>query len=738
MVKARPIWHPASPRSAYFRLSVTVSAGSKDGRLRCACSGAFQLALDGVRLDGGPAGRQTERSVWWTFGLPLSGRGGDHELTVLAVADDADELPWFLCEGQLATSPLLSGASWQVMAGPARSHPFQERHSALEDPRFREQSPAGGGRWQTAAVVAVDAAPLTCELRAALEFEVRPVGLAAYGEVKTSGAIQFWRNPAPMDRCKWVHPDGLVGKGKARALVGTPDAERGAYLVLDFGRVVTGRPRLRLRADEPGGVIDLGYSLTEGEIQERGRYLCDAGRQEWTAIYPQVCRYVALRLSQFRSPVEVDEVCLVSRQAEVDCPASSAIATGFDGAVWDLGAPSLEAVRQEIYWTQPGTASYDWLHALPLSLNDYCHTGDTTTARAMLATADMEEVSSEDFPRLLAFPLFAQAYYLYSGDRSTAVEALSPMRRILEGASRSQPGCIRPGDALRSGLPGWSTTAFNALWSGALQAGAWLCAQLGDAEGERRWQRERQEVRRALQAAWSEPAYLFADAPATDGEEPSFSQWANALALLYVELSEEQRAGIATAMHKSEVRAPSCLLESFYVADGLWCAGDSGRAVELMRRDWGHLAEPPGQTWCDQSGGIDVAAPGPDYFLASRLLGVRPLAPGYRQLEIRPPQGAVERASGHLWTGRGAVQLEWWQWEGLTTLEVDLKETRETHIAMPRGRAKFPSVTVNGETVWRNEKVHPNATVREVVSEPDHIVLILRESGHFRVVVTRV
>ena len=119
MVKARPIWHPASPRSAYFRLSVTVSAGSKDGRLRCACSGAFQLALDGVRLDGGPAGRQTERSVWWTFGLPLSGRGGDHELTVLAVADDADELPWFLCEGQLATSPLLSGASWQVMAGPA-------------------------------------------------------------------------------------------------------------------------------------------------------------------------------------------------------------------------------------------------------------------------------------------------------------------------------------------------------------------------------------------------------------------------------------------------------------------------------------------------------------------------------------------------------------------------------------------------------------------------------------------
>jgi hypothetical protein len=83
------------------------------------------------------------------------------------------------------------------------------------------------------------------------------------------------------------------------------------------------------------------------------------------------------------------------------------------------------------------------------------------------------------------------------------------------------------------------------------------------------------------------------------------------------------------------------------------------------------------------------------------------------------------------------VQLEWWQWEGLTTLEVDLEEGGETHIAMPRGRAKFPSVSLNGETVWRNEKVHPNATVREVVAEPDYIVLVVRGSGHYRVVVAR-
>ena len=734
-MKACPIWHPASPRSAYFRLSLTAAAGSKNGHLRCACSGAFQLALDGKLLDGGPAGQMTERPVWWTFALSLPGRGGDHELTVLAVADAADEQPWFLCEGQLGTtSRILSGPSWQAMAGPGQSHSYQERHSALEDPRSGDRSQAGYEAWEKAAVVAVDAAPLTCELAVAIEPEVRPLGLTAYGEVKTSGPIQFWRNPAPMERCKWVHPDGLVGKGKARTLVGTSDAERSAYLVLDFGRVVSGRTRLRLRADAAGGVVDLGYALTEGEIQERGRYVCAAGRQEWTAVHPQVCRYLALRLSQIPSSMEVEEVCLVSRRAEGHRPASSAIATGFEGGVWDLGAGSLEAVRQEIYWTQPGAASYDWLRALPLALNDYCHTGDTATARTMLATADIGEVGTDDLSRLLAFPLFARAYYMYSGDRPTVADVLPQIRRILEGASRS-----RAEDGLmRAGQRGWATTALHALWSGSLEAGAWLCGQLGDVEGEYRWHRERQQVRRALQAAWLEPAYLFADEPNTNGDDASFSQWANALALLYAEISQEQRAGIAAAMHKEGVRAPSSLLETFYVADGLWRAGDSARAVELLKRDWGHLADRFNETWCDRSGGVDVAAPGPDYFLASRVLGVRPLAPGYEQLEIRPPQGGVvERASGRLPTGRGAVQLEWWQWEGLTTLEVDLEEGGETHIAMPRGRAKFPSVSLNGETVWRNEKVHPNATVREVVAEPDYIVLVVRGSGHYRVVVAR-
>jgi len=38
---------------------------------------------------------------------------------------------------------------------------------------------------------------------------------------------------------------------------------------------------------------------------------------------------------------------------------------------------------------------------------------------------------------------------------------------------------------------------------------------------------------------------------------------------------------------------------------------------------------------------------------------------------------------------------------------------------------------VNGETVWRNEKIYPNAAVREITSEPDYVVLGVEQAGRY-------
>jgi hypothetical protein len=40
---------------------------------------------------------------------------------------------------------------------------------------------------------------------------------------------------------------------------------------------------------------------------------------------------------------------------------------------------------------------------------------------------------------------------------------------------------------------------------------------------------------------------------------------------------------------------------------------------------------------------------------------------------------------------------------------------------------------LNREVVWRNEKVYPNGFVREVISEPERVVLLLHRGGTYEV-----
>jgi len=57
----------------------------------------------------------------------------------------------------------------------------------------------------------------------------------------------------------------------------------------------------------------------------------------------------------------------------------------------------------------------------------------------------------------------------------------------------------------------------------------------------------------------------------------------------------------------------------------------------------------------------------------------------------------------------------------------------ETHMAVPRRDKKFPQIAVNGETVWRNEKVYPNFLVQEFASEEERVVLVVRKAGEYEV-----
>ena len=53
--------------------------------------------------------------------------------------------------------------------------------------------------------------------------------------------------------------------------------------------------------------------------------------------------------------------------------------------------------------------------------------------------------------------------------------------------------------------------------------------------------------------------------------------------------------------------------------------------------------------------------------------------------------------------------------------------------AVTIGGLRSTSMTINGEMVWRNEKVYNNFQVQEVISELEYVVFVVYKAGVYKV-----
>ena len=114
--------------------------------------------------------------------------------------------------------------------------------------------------------------------------------------------------------------------------------------------------------------------------------------------------------------------------------------------------------------------------------------------------------------------------------------------------------------------------------------------------------------------------------------------------------------------------------------------------------------------------------------------GIHSIAARERVIEIRPSVQPLERVQAQFTIRDNIIGLNWsLNGSGYLLLEVEQSQNTELRLAVPRLGKRFPTITINGETVWRNEKVYNNFQVREVVSELDHVVFVVYKAGSYKV-----
>ena len=705
----------------YLRREVYLDKPVELAHIQCASEGAFRLQVNNQVVGHGLGETLTGTLMWEEFDIKAFLQPGKNKIQILSTSG----LGGAACFWGIGRVVYEEGSEVELVSGPDwRTAPITGAKCSREEDQVEIwvaglQEPSSMD-WLAAQIV-VAKEPRSWSPTQIVEGDAWPRAVSAYGEVDAKGPLEFVDIPSPFSESKCVHREGILRPGRIQSKVQTRVADRAVYLVLDFGRLVTGFPQIRLHGMD-GAMIEIGFARTSGRIEGQTNYLSTDGPQAWTGLRLRTCRYLLVRLSHCSEEIQLDAIGMLERRIGVGTDGNF-IADAPWQTAWDTGHESLAVSRQELYLAYTPMGEIDWLQGYAWSLNDFYLSGDTTTAGAMLASADRTYLKSEPLQGF-AYCLLLEAYYQYSGDKAGVIKGLeTALDFLMELASQKQV------DGLLVG--GECPMALNSFYGGALAALTRLCRDLKMGKQGQKFNQEYQQIQHALDIYWSVEQGLFTD---KQGKE-DISQWANGLALFFSLTTLSQQTTIVSAFATSTASPVNNLLEAFFVAGGLWSAGEGHQALDFMHQHWGNKLEQGDSSWMPNVNEGYMPWAGSEYFLGSQLLGVLPQAAGYTSLMVLPQASSLSRAKGQVKTSQGLISVEWYRQAevGKFDINLQLEKPLETSIWVPRQGRGFPTVRLNGETVWRNEKVHLNPYVRAVSCEREHLGLQVEAAGTYHV-----
>jgi hypothetical protein len=365
--------------------------------------------------------------------------------------------------------------------------------------------------------------------------------------------------------------------------------------------------------------------------------------------------------------------------------------------------------------------------------------GDLTPTRNALTTLYDHQVASGELPfagpevnfygsdTYHLWTLIGTAnYYQYTHDRAWLSGEWANYVRALRFslAKVGSDGLMNvtgTADWARSDQGGENIEA-NALLYHALQTGSELAAAMGDTSDAASWTRAATTLRDAANATlWDDAAGQYRDNPSSS----LYPQDGNSLAVWYGLAPQPRAARVSAALSLNwnsygattpEKNGEIGTFPGSMEVQAHLQAGDTGRGLDLIRREWGYMLDSPLGThstfWegylADGQfgyGGAYMSAAhgwstGPTSALTFYVLGIRPTTIDGRY-DIAPQTGGLASTQGSLRTPFGDITLAWQH-------DVKARTFSETLNAPAQaiGRIEVPTfgaqtvVTVNGKQVW--------------------------------------
>ena len=502
---------------------------------------------------------------------------------------------------------------------------------------------------------------------------------------------------------------------------------QGWFLLYDFGRVVNGLPYLDIQGPV-GTVVDIMCApyVVDGQFTSEivdsrlnDRIVLSGDRDKWEAVYFKPARYMALLVRKGNGPVQLNECGI--RELSYPFELKGRLKTPADPwfeTCWEAAARTIQVCTTDAYTDNYRERRQYVQTGYYAALGNHWTFGDTALQRRYLRQAAQEQEANgmmpayaprhgDDFMVILdsntSWIRGLRNYFLYSGDEKTVRELLPAARKLMsllndytnaDGLIDNPPYPYWLDHAIQDRRG--ANLCLNGHYHGALSDFADVLDWLG-APGADRHRQQAKRIRNAIQEKfWNAERGLFCDALVGGQQSAQFSEHGNAMALATGAATEEQAASVASALLVEDdssftIRESGIVMATpamaYFLHKGLCQYGYVQESLAMLKRRFNRMLDKDtNQTlweewWRDGTGrtgrfekrtrsDAQTESAFPPALFGQYILGIQPIAPGMREVEIHVPRSGLDNASGTLPSPLGPLSVEWDLGSGRLTLNV--------------------------------------------------------------------
>lgn len=497
-------------------------------------------------------------------------------------------------------------------------------------------------------------------------------------------------------------------------------------LILDFGREISGRLEV-----ESGSAASSKIRLRYGESLQEAVFEPYYGENELyvpprTTVYGPKSgfRYVQVKFVSGPPILSFEKLGVEELFYPVSYKGSFDSSDPLLNRIWSTGARTAHLTMQAGVWDGIKRDRMKWMGDFFVSSRVI----QSVFADRMLTQRTMDLLGRKslgptglvnNIPGYSAFWVMGLAdYYRHSGDFAFLSAHRDQISILLENMKRSIDGSgLFAFDSSVLPFVDWSPDFFTDTFESraatqfefyrAFSEGAWLLDQLEDT-------READDARMTASLLKSAARQFLLDS----GANTYGSRWqTNAAAIFFGISDQDQTNSIWQEVLSSPSSQPVTPYYNYFVIKAMAQAGHRREALNWVRAYWGGmLAEGATSFWeaydltwpkdnfhaflqADRTQGYYVSlahgwASGPTAWLIEEVLGIQPLASGFKQASIRPDLVDLPWAGGSVPTPQGDIVVRY-RAETILSGEVILPDHVQVFLSLPVSRGKS-SVLING------------------------------------------